>query len=103
MPHRAPTFRSLHRDNPAPAPVYDARGSAARRGYDRRWQKFRLAYLSANPMCAGYGKPCNRIATLVDHITPLNKGGAHCDAANSQSLCRACHARKTGEEKRKSP
>jgi len=101
MPHRAPTFRPLHKADPAPAPVFDSRGSAAARGYDRRWQKFRIAYLSQNPLCVGYKGPCGRLATLVDHIKPLNDGGAHCDAANSQSLCTRCHNRKTGEERRR--
>ena len=37
------------------------------------------------------------IATEVDHITPLHKGGTY-DDDNLQSLCHACHATKTARD-----
>ncbi len=43
-------------------------------------------------MCAEEGR--TTVATLVDHIVPLDAGGTH-ETPNLQSLCRPCHARKT--------
>ena len=51
---------------------YDkARGSAAKRGYGRKWRKESKAYLDMNPVCA----ECQKAgyvtkATVVDHIIP---------------------------------
>jgi len=67
-----------------------ARGSAAARGYDRRWRRLRKAFLAAHPFCARCGAP----ATDVDHIIPKAAGGAD-DWTNLQALCHACHSRKT--------
>ena len=38
-------------------------------------------------------------AQMVDHIVPINKGGASLDIENLQSLCNACHARKSAKDK----
>ena len=74
------------------------RGSAAERGYGGAWQKARLAWLKAHPLC----EECLRQgrttpATVVDHIIP-HKGDKHLfwDSANNwASLCTACHNAKT--------
>ena len=34
----------------------------------------------------------------MDHVRPLDKGGAPLDLANLQALCRPCHFAKTGAE-----
>ena len=34
----------------------------------------------------------------VDHITPLERGGASFDPANLQTLCQPCHLDKTAGE-----
>lgn len=75
------------------------RGSACARGYDRHWQRFRLWYLRAHPLCEeclrqGRTEP----ARDVDHITPLVQGGARLDPDNVQALCHSCHSRKTATE-----
>ena len=36
---------------------------------------------------------------MVDHIVPINKGGAPLDMDNLQSLCSHCHAAKTARDK----
>lgn len=36
---------------------------------------------------------------VVDHITPIKDGGAPYDPSNTQSLCHACHNKKTGQER----
>ncbi len=70
------------------------RGTAAERGYGSRWRTLRLMVLRMNPACAVCGAP----ATDVDHITPKSRGGR--DAMeNLQSLCHACHTRKTNRER----
>jgi hypothetical protein len=38
---------------------------------------------------------CGRRAREVDHIIPLALGGSEFEVANCQSLCRACHIKKT--------
>ena len=69
--------------------------------YDRRWQKARLAYLKAHPLCVScrdYGRI--QEATVVDHIIPHTKGGPFWDSANWQPLCATCHNKhKQSEEK----
>lgn len=69
------------------------RGSAASRGYDRRWRKRRAAYLRQHPLCV----LCARVANVVDHIMP-HRGDRLLfdDESNWQSLCKRCHDRKTG-------
>jgi len=78
------------------------RGSAARRGYDARWRKIRLQVLKSQPLCADpFGEHAERgevvLATEVDHIVPLARGGTHA-RKNLQPLCKSCHARKTALE-----
>lgn len=64
------------------------------------WRKLRALKLKENPLCEeceqnGVLSP----AQMVDHIVPINKGGAPLDMANLQSLCNACHAKKTARDK----
>ena len=76
------------------------RGSAASRGYGPVWRRLRLMQLRAYPLCADPdGRHGDRIepATQVDHIIPLRRGGSG-EASNLQSLCAACHSRKTNRE-----
>lgn len=74
----------------------NGRGSAAARGYGYRWQKLRLMQLRRQPICADpfaiHGTPVE--ATEVDHIVPRSRGGTD-QFENLQSLCKACHSRKT--------
>lgn len=81
-----------------------ARPSAAARGYDDRWRKFRAEYLRAHPLCSS--PSCQALpfyirpeATDVDHLDgagPLGPRGY--DPANLQALCHSCHSRKTATE-----
>ena len=75
------------------------RGDSTKRGYDQRWAKARLAFLSVNQLCL----MCSRdgvttAATVVDHIMP-HKGdhGLFWDENNWQPLCKYHHDRKTAE------
>lgn len=78
------------------------RKNAEQRGYDRRWQKARKAFLKRHPWCVRC-KARGRLvpATVVDHIKP-HRGDARLfwDEANWQPLCKRCHDHKTMTEDR---
>lgn len=85
--------KTLKRTMPAPV---ELRGNSSERGYDADWQRLRLAVLSREPfcrLCDGSGR--TTAAVLVDHIKPIEDGGARLDDANLQPLCVECHAVKT--------
>lgn len=90
--HRRQPWRELDRQ----------RGSASERGYNVRWRRARQAFLARSPLCA----ECQRngrveAATVVDHIQPHRGNMAlFWDSSNWQSLCKACHDRKTSRELR---
>lgn len=68
-----------------------------------RWRRFRDCYIGNHPLCEmcqaeGRGEVP---AVIVDHIVELKDGGKPLDESNAQSLCRACHNRKTATEKKK--
>ena len=81
--------------------TYDTkRGTASQRGYDFRWQQYRISFLRIHPLCA----ECERNgiitpASIVDHIRP-HKGDMKLfwDKNNHQSLCEQCHNIKTASE-----
>lgn len=93
MPIKAMTHRQRHHPR-------ESRPNAARRGYDRAWQKIRGAKLRQSPECEIAG--CEHPAVIVDHRTPLSQGGQRLDLDNLRSVCRRCHdlltenLRKTG-------
>lgn len=71
------------------------------RGYDRKWKKARLSYLKAHPLCVRCMERGIYVeAVVVDHVTP-HRGNPELfwDRGNWQSLCKACHDKKTfGED-----
>ncbi len=76
------------------------RGSAASRGYGRRWQKARKGFLARHPLCVTCDlKNIVTAATVVDHIKP-HRGNQSLfwDRNNWQALCKPCHDRKTATE-----
>jgi len=93
MPTRAPTFRPGNRSPADKHREHDARrGSSAARGYGATWQRLRKLVLHDEPVCRTHG--CGQLATDVDHIVALAKGGTN-ERTNLQALCHACHSRKT--------
>jgi 5-methylcytosine-specific restriction enzyme A len=73
------------------------RGTAAERGYDRRWAQARKQYLRQHPWCVQCAEHGRRTqATVVDHVVP-HKGntGLFWDEQNWQALCDTHHSRKT--------
>ncbi|MEC9346080.1 MAG: AAA family ATPase [Pseudomonadota bacterium] len=81
-----PKQRRLGRRDPERVKLY----------HSGRWQRLRRQVLTEQPICAADG--CDRLATDVDHIRPLEDDGAPYDRANLQGLCRACHSAKTARE-----
>lgn len=58
----------------------------------RAWREFRTRVLAKHPTCVR----CElRRATHLDHVIPVNAGGAEYDEANTQALCLYCHGAKT--------
>jgi len=87
---------------PAARAADHERGNSAQRGYDRQWRKTRALWLAQHPLCVeceqrGQYTP----ATLIDHIRPVQSRDdpLFFDTDNFQSLCRACHARKTAADR----
>lgn len=78
-----------------------ARGKTAERGYGGRWQRYRLTYLRAHPLCAECRKT-GRVtaAEHVDHVRAVSgaEDPLFWDAGNHQGLCASCHSRKTAAE-----
>ena len=67
---------------------------------DRRWQHVRLEVLNrAGWRCAS----CGLYGNEVDHIVPLDRGGAVYDFDNLQCLCRTDHIQKTRDENTRPP
>ena len=72
------------------------------RGYTYQWQKARLAYLQANPLCVYCAalKPRRVVAaTVVDHVVP-HQGDQELfwSVDNWQALCAPCHNGVKAEE-----
>ena len=66
----------------------------------RKGRYLRDRWLSWNPTCAiceAMTPPRYTVATEVDHIVPLFKGGAD-DDSNRQSACAPCHEAKTARD-----
>ena len=94
MPSKPPKHKP-----PRAGGIADPRPSAARRGYDADWRKFRADYLSRHPLCV----ECERSGVLapaahVDHVRALVRGGDKYDESNLRALCHSCHSRKTARE-----
>lgn len=62
----------------------------------KRWERVSKRKLAANPLCEGCEQ---RPSRNVDHIQPLDSGGAAYDPNNHQALCIPCHNDKTGCDK----
>lgn len=103
MPKRPPTLtrRADRQEQHQDAKIRDRwRGNSTARGYGHRWRRAAKTYLASadNLFC----RRCETaLATLVDHITPIQGADdpLFWEQSNWQPLCRRCHAIKTGEDK----
>ena len=63
------------------------------------WLAVRKLQLQQHPFCEECLKAGKRTkATMVDHVKPIKEGGEKLNLSNLQSLCWACHSRKSVEE-----
>lgn len=89
-----------HQLSYTPKKVYEHHYSDGKHIYSsRRWRSLRDQYIKHNPLC----EHCKLSqiyspGDMVDHISEIEDGGEVWDVDNLQTLCNACHARKTGEE-----
>ncbi len=58
------------------------------------WQRMSAEQLAREPNC----RRCGRPGKIADHIIPRRQDGAD-DPSNLQTLCAACHQRKTNAER----
>jgi 5-methylcytosine-specific restriction protein A len=63
------------------------------------WIKLRNLKRLLTPLC----EHCEKLGILtpfhtIDHIKPISEGGEPLDINNLQTLCKQCHAIKTGKE-----
>ena len=66
----------------------------------RQWRKLRLMILNRDPLCKECEKKNRFVSSVVvDHILPINKGGAKLSFDNLQGLCTTCHNRKSAKDK----
>ena len=66
--------------------------TANARGYDYRWQCYRLQWLAEHPLCAIHGNGCTTAGIVVDHIRP-HRGDMvlFWEPTNHQTTCKHCH------------
>ena len=75
-----------------------ARGTRKERGYGEDWMRLRAIVLAKEPLCRHHLANEGRAvpATVVDHILDIaDRPDLRLEESNLQSLCRACHNRKT--------
>ena len=63
------------------------------------WKRLRLKVLARDGyQCQVRGPNCTVTAAQVDHVVNVAAGGPALDPANLQSICAACHSRKSQRE-----
>lgn len=67
--------------------------------YDYAWQQVRAEVLAERGICEIRGPSCTGIATEVDHIIPVDAGGARLDKANLRPACKKCNSGRASSEK----
>jgi 5-methylcytosine-specific restriction enzyme A len=99
MPTRPPTHKPRGAITAQQsAAQYDAwRGSAASRGYDDQWRKFREWFLLRHELCADCeNRNIVMAANEVHHVLKLrDRPDLRCVEANCIALCTACHSART--------
>lgn len=61
-----------------------------------RWHRTSKQHRKANPLCVMCLKEgITKLAEELDHIVPIEEGGAIWDTTNHQGLCKSHHSKKT--------
>lgn len=84
----------------AQAAIDARRVSSSKRGYGRKWQEARAAFLAKYPLCKAHDDRGEVVAaTVVDHVIPHRMDlKLFWDRGNWQPLCKPCHDAKTARE-----
>lgn len=95
--------KSVHRPWQVVRKPQEGRQHANTRFYQStEWRKLRALKLNEQPLCEECLRNGKLVkAQMVDHIIPINRGGAALDIENLQSLCNRCHAIKSAKESKK--
>lgn len=68
----------------------------------QQWRKTAKQYRQLNPLCEVSKHFKETVAAqMVDHLIPINQGGAKYDPRNLMSMCHKLHNKKSGKEKNK--
>ena len=68
-----------------------------RRYHTAAWRRLRETFLRAHPLCEVCEANGELVpATVADHRTEIQHGGALLDQANLRALCASCHAKMPG-------
>jgi 5-methylcytosine-specific restriction protein A len=89
---------AIKRWKPTQAKARPAKERAHYTSADWRARRLRILLRDAY-VCRACGCVCHTKDAHVDHIKPLEDGGSDADA-NLQTLCSACHGRKTRAEQK---
>lgn len=66
------------------------------------WRKISTNYRKDQPLCeVSKSKGLTVEASEVDHIIPVEQGGAKYDPSNLMAMCKSVHMKKTGMESHK--
>jgi hypothetical protein len=85
----------------------ETRPSASERGYDSEWRAFRNDHArKVPPVCVDCGHAGSSEEMDLDHVVPVQEGGAKFDPANLAWRCgqrsgNGCHRRKTARDARR--
>jgi 5-methylcytosine-specific restriction protein A len=99
MPDAPPVYKPTRLANKAHSVrPPDERESAAKRGYDWKWQKLRRVHLIAEPLCRYCYPDRITLATEVDHIETIETAPEkRLDPNNLASTCSDCHKKVTAK------
>ena len=98
MPYKPGTEASREKKRQANREYDQTRPARHKIYHTWRWQKLREYKKHRSPLC----EECLRQGRItpmeiVDHIQPIEEGGAVYELENLQSLCAACHNKKHSE------
>ena len=97
-----PTIKkSVKRPWQAVKEPFSGRSNPNRKFYESStWRALRAKFIEANPLCVECKKKgIITPAKVVDHIVPINMGGAPLSEDNLQPLCATCHNAKSARDK----
>ena len=94
-------FNPVWKVKPVERKVQEGRTQGNKTFYQsHKWRKHRKLFLQTNALCIECLKEGRSVpANVVDHKTPINKGGDKWDYDNLQPMCSSCHNKKSGRER----